>query len=568
MLHRDAVFERALGRPAPVGSRLADAAPWLASLSVTEPSTLTSPDGVEVEISPTGLADTAAVARAWRPTAAGDLERELRIARGTLSSLLEAAPVSILVLDLEQRVTIWNQAAARIFGWTAEEIVGSPYPLVPQGEADTFHQLFQRVIRGEGFTGVEAPRQRKDGSTVHLRIHTAPMRDAEGEVVGAMAILEDLTERHLLEAQVRQSERLEAVGRLAGGIAHDFNNLLMVILGICEVLQRANVPEDRIADGITQIRECGEHARSLTAQLLAFSRRQVLHPEVVDISERVQATAGLLARLIGERIEMTLELADTPLFIRVDTSQFDQMLVNLVVNARDAMREGGRLVVRTALEPRTPEGEACARLEVADDGLGVAADVLPLIFDPFFTTKRPGQGTGLGLATVHGIVEQSGGRIRVESVEGHGSTFRVWLPLVEAAPEPARTPAPTTDHPRGCEVVLLVEDDPQVRLVASRMLGTLGYEVHAAADGPEALMVLDAGLEASLLITDLAMPRMGGLELVRRARERGHALPVVYVSANLDDDELRAQVDSGAASFLQKPFTMAALATALRARLD
>ncbi len=568
VLHRDVAFERVLEAEVPLGTRLADRVRWLAGLSASRAEWF-SWAGLHVDVEPTTLGEVAAVVRARRASRESTLARELHMARGTLSSLLDAAPVSILVLDPERRVTVWNASAARTFGWTADEVLGGPYPIVPEGEASSFRELFDRVMRGEGFTGVEAPRQRKDGSTVHLRIHTAPMRDADGRVFAAMAILEDLTERRRLEAQIRQGERLEAVGRLAGGIAHDFNNLLTVILGLCEVLERAPAGSARAGEGLTQIRECAEHAASLTAQLLAFSRRQVLHPEIADIGELVRATSGMLSRLIGEKIEMVLELAPEPLAVRVDPSQFDQMLVNLLVNARDAMPDGGRVVVRTVLDegPNDDDAGGWARIEICDQGRGIDVDVLPHIFDPFFTTKRSGQGTGLGLSTVHGIVEQSGGRIRVESALGEGATFRVWLPLAEGAPTP-RGAAPTTDHPRGSELVLLVEDDPQVQRVASRMLGTLGYEVHVASDGCEALERLDAGLEPALVVTDLAMPRMGGLELADRLRARGRALPIVFVSANLDDDALRGEIDAGRASFLQKPFTLSALATTLRARLD
>ncbi|MBX3273677.1 MAG: response regulator [Sandaracinaceae bacterium] len=566
VLHRDEAFGRVLGVDVRVGVPLARSVPWLAGLDVSAPQRVDA-RGVRVELEPTpALREVAAVVRAQRPSREAELARELRIARGTLSSLLDAAPVSVLVLDLDQRVTVWNAAATRTFGWRADEVVGGPYRIVPDDAAAAFGELFARVVGGEGFTGVEAPRVRKDGSLVHTRIHTAPMRDADGRVVGAMAILEDLTEQRRLEGQLRQGERLEAVGRLAGGIAHDFNNLLTVILGICEVLERAPVAPERLAEGLTQIRECGVRAQSLTAQLLAFSRRQIMHLEIADMSALVRGTAGMLQRLIDERVEMALELDDEPLPIHVDPSQFDQVLVNLVVNARDAMRDGGRVVVRTS-RVDTPDRGPEARLEVADDGPGIAPDVLPHIFDPFFTTKGPGQGTGLGLATVHGIVEQSGGWIRVESAEGHGATFEVGLPLAHEAP--SARPAPSaTDHPRGQERVLLVEDDPQVRLITTRPLDTLGYDVLAVADGREALDRLDGGLEVDVVMTDLAMPRMGGRELARRLRARGHASPILYVSANLDDDAVRAELDAGHAHFLQKPFTLSALALALRGCLD
>ena len=573
VLFRDEAFERALGFSVPVGSVLADLSPCLTTISPERAAKLEDVAGVSLTVTPTGLDEAAAVVRAERAMPGDGLERDLQIARGTLASLLDAAPVTILVLDLDQRVTMWNATAQRMFGWDASEVYGRPYPLVPEGERGRFTELFDRVVGGEGFTGVEAIRQRKDGTNIDLRIHTAPMRDVDGRVTGAMAILEDLSEQRRLEAQIRHSQKMEAVGRLAGGVAHDFNNLLTVILGTCEVLERDKTLGGRVTEGLEHIRECGEHARSLTAQLLAFSRRQVLSPEITDISERVQATAGMLSRLIGESIEMKLELTDGPLAVLVDTTQFDQLVVNLVVNARDAMAEGGSLTLRTELDEvaaghaHVPSGRY-ARLDVIDDGPGIPKDVLPHIFDPFFTTKRLGHGTGLGLAMVHGVVQQSGGHVGVRSREREGTTFSVWLPLSEATHEATPAPRGVGDAPRGTETVLLVEDDAQVQLVASKMLASLGYTVWTASDGQDALAQLRAGLVVNVILSDLAMPRMGGRALGQALAEGGFDTPLIYISANLDDPEIHAAIDGGDAHFLQKPFTIAALGRAVRTCLD
>jgi len=574
--YRDAAIERLFGMPIEVGERLASQVPWLSRLTPEEPGTFAAEDGITVTITPLGLTDVAALVRVTAPSSQGDLEQELRLARHTLTSILDAAPISILVLDMHKKVTMWNAAATRMFGWTPEEILGRDYPLVPEGEWRFFEKLFARVTGGEGFTGVEASRARKDGSSIDLRIHTAPMRDAQGQVTGAMAILEDLSEQRRLEARVQHSEKMEAVGRLAGGIAHDFNNLLTVILGTGEVLLARDVLSPRVSRGLQEITECGERARGLTAQLLAFSRRQVLHPEVVDMNDQVTSTVRLLSRLIGEQIEMRLELCPEALPVKVDRGQFDQVLVNLAVNARDAMKDGGTLFVMTRLDPDgagdlSIEPGRHAVLVIRDTGQGISKEVLPHIFDPFFTTKGPGRGTGLGLATVHGVIEQSGGSIDVQSLERKGVTFTVRLPLLSAASDAQfRDPGDdaASELPRGDEAILLVEDDPSVRRIASAMLRRLGYRVSTADDGRDALARLADGAEVQAVITDVAMPRMGGRLLSTELQTVRPELPIIFVSANLDDETLRELIDADGARFLQKPFGLAELAHCLRQVLD
>jgi len=572
VLHRDAPAERLLGVPVPLGAGLAELVDWLAPLDPAVAGTLSGPAGLEATVTPTGLDEAAAVVRLTRPVPVDALARDLQTARQTLESILDAAPVTILALDLHKRVTLWNATGERMFGWTAEEIVGQPYPLVGAGHAASFNRLFAQVISGQGFTNVEAVRHRKNGEPIDLRIHTAPMRDADGVVTGAMAILEDLTETRRLEEQIRHAQKMEAVGRLAGGVAHDFNNLLTVILGMSEMLAREEELTPRMSKGLSQIADCGESARRLTQQLLAFSRRQVLRPQIADMTARVRATAEMLERLIGEQVALCLDLASEPLPVEVDTGQFDQVLVNLVVNACDAMKErGGRLWLRTSRVDVTRAGSvppgAYARLDVRDDGPGIPAGTLPHVFDPFFTTKAPGQGTGLGLATVHGIVEQSGGAIEVESAEGEGTTFRVWLPLIELGARDAEAQEREADASGG-ESILLVEDDPEVRDVLARMIGALGYPVETASDGRDALERLATGLAPDLVVTDLAMPGMDGPSLAAALLRDHPALAVVFMSANLDDPAIREEVEAGRAAFVQKPVSMASLSRAIRARLE
>jgi two-component system cell cycle sensor histidine kinase/response regulator CckA len=497
------------------------------------------------------------------------VQRELQVARHTLQSLLDACPVAILIVDVDKRMTMWNHAGELMFGWTAEELIGRRYPLVSNADFPSFEKLFLRVMNGEGFTNVEATRLHKDGSTIAVRMHTAPMRDPEGRVTGAMALLEDLRETRKLEQQVRHSQKMEAIGRLAGGVAHDFNNLLSVMIGMTELLDMdvQLVPESR--EHVDEIRRCAESARQITAQLLAFGRREVVQPRVHDLHETLRSDLQLLRRLIGDGVQIETDIAAGPAWVRIDPAQFDQILLNLAVNARDAMPNGGRLRVATRRfhEPEEPEEPDMLELEIADSGTGIASDVLPHVFEPFYTTKPIGQGTGLGLATVYGIVRAAGGSIEVESEPGLGARFRISLPLVEED-VPVQTPQRSRSSiPRGVERLLLVDDEPSVRRSTGKLLASLGYVVETAGSGEEALDLLGRG-QVDLLLTDLAMPQMSGTELADRIRQQRPDLPIVFMSGNLDSEQLRAEIAEGQAVFMQKPVTLATLASCVRQVLD
>lgn len=575
VVFRDASFESVVGCPVPVGAPLRDALPWA-------PSTFERAETVwqgrstlalRLTITPTAGATPGIAATVVGEPAdqRHELVDALRISEQTLRSLIDACPVCVLTLDREMNVTLWNPAAEALFGWTAEEVVGMPYPLVPEGEWASFQRLFDRVLAGEGFTDVEGQRATKAGRPLDLRIHTAPLRTATGRVTGAMALLEDLTDHKRLEERVRNSHKMEAVGRLAGGVAHDFNNLLTVILGMSELLllRRKDLDEE-VKRALIEIKECGERARNLTAQLLAFSRRQVLRPVVADLNELVITTTKLLRRVIGVEVRVLVELHDEPILVRVDANQFDQMLVNLAVNARDAMPSGGMLSLRTRLLERERSEHMlqgrCAVLEVRDDGEGIDEAVLSHVFEPFFTTKAEGEGTGLGLSTVHGIAEQSGGTVEVESELGVGTVFRIFLPI---APVPyCSLLSDEVQVVGGSESVLLVEDDAGVRKVTELMLDALGYRVTCACDGREALERLGNDASVDLVLTDLSMPRMNGLALAEELARRHPELKVVLMSAHLDLPELRERVEAGELFFLQKPANRECLAQRLRDCLD
>ena len=470
-----------------------------------------------------------------------ELERQLRVARQTLDSIIEASPLSILSLDQNKRVVVWNAASERTFGWRREEILGQPYPLVPLEQLAEFEGLFDQVVmQGEGFTGVESTRRHKDGSKLEVRMHTAPLRDAEGRTVGGMALLEDLSETRRLEEQIRHSQKMEATGRLAGGIAHDFNNLLTVIVGTCDLLELDDSLSADAQELVSEILEVTESASELIAQLMTFSRRQVVRPELIELNARLREAVKLIERLIGERIALELELSEDDLDVTIDPTQFDQVLVNLAVNAADAMRGGGLLWIRTqrreidspAPAPLSPG--AYAVLEVRDTGTGIPAEILSHVFEPFFTTKEPGEGTGLGLANVYGIVRQAGGNVEVESEEGAGTTLRVFLPIVPRPSATREEVAQSGTIPRGSERILLVEDSEAVRQSTQRLLETLGYTVYSATDGADALEKIWQNLEVDLVLSDVAMPHVDGAELTRQLRTRQPELPIVLMSGNLD----------------------------------
>ena len=483
------------------------------------------------------------------------------------ASLVEAAPVSILTLDLEMNVTLWNPASERLFGWAPEEVLGRPYPLVPADEWPRFEGFFRTVISGQGFTGVESTRRTKDGERIDIAISTAPIRCAHGSVVGAMAILEDITERKRLEERFREATKLEAIGRLAGGVAHDFNNALTVILAYAEDL--ASEPDcgaEDVGDAASAIFRSADHAKVLTQQLLAFSRRQVLQPVIVDLCACVQEGAELARRLVGANIDVRIEVYPEPCWIMADPTQIEQVVMNLATNAQDAMPEGGELRFETRRVQH--HGRDWAQLSVKDTGVGMDAATQGRAFEPFFTTKARGQGTGLGLASVYGVVQQSGGEVQVESALGEGTTFLLSFP--GCAPPRHTLDVPTTEETaakiEGLQI-LVAEDEPAVRDVVRMMLESLGHHVTVAHDGLQALERFEADpLAYDLLLTDVVMPRLGGGGLAEKVRALRPELNVVFMSGFADDRAVHYYAAQGEA-FLQKPFTAKRLQVALASAL-
>jgi two-component system cell cycle sensor histidine kinase/response regulator CckA len=549
------------------GKALADIAPWIDRVGEAD-------EDHEVGDRVVRARRTGAVLVVTDVTESLRTAEALRVSSETTRAIVEASPLAILALDVDMRVTMWNAAAERMFGFTEREVLGTRYPIVPLSARSEFEGFFRRVVSGEGFAGVESKRQRKDGSIVDVSVSTAPLRDASGQVVGAMALLMDLTEQKKLEEQFRQAQKMEAVGRLAGGVAHDFNNVLTVILNTCEFLLFDSPPgEERAGTAeVTGIKRAAERAGALTRQLLAFSRRQVLTPKVLDLNVLVRDMTAMLTRLIGEDVAVSLVLAPELGLVRADPGQLEQLVMNLAVNARDAMPRGGTLTIETreisigvASRSPLPPGRY-AELLVSDDGIGMEEETLRHVFEPFFTTKKPGEGTGLGLATAYGIARQSGGDITVTSAPGKGTTFRVLLPMgnfsVPEEPPEARRP-PGTEGAR--EAVLLVEDDEPLRRIVRRVLETFGYAVHEAEGGPAALEICATDACIDVLLTDVVMPQMSGREVAERVRAIRPGVKVLYMSGYTDDAVLRHGLSTGAsAPLLHKPFTPDELAAKLR----
>jgi nitrogen-specific signal transduction histidine kinase len=389
-----------------------------------------------------------------------------------------------------------------------------------------------------------------------------------GGVDCVFALSSDVTEQKRLEEQLRQSQKMEAIGRLAGGIAHDFNNLLTAINGYSEILTTELSGGTRAHDAAVHIQRSARRAAGLTEQLLVFTRQRPQRERVVALNEMVHATSAMLGRLIGEDVELVLALGCNVGSVRADPTQLEQVLLNLVVNARDAMPGGGRLCIETAAVAHE-DGRAGVRLSARDTGCGIAAEVRPHIFEPFFTTKEVGKGTGLGLSIVYGVVTQAGGTISVESAPGQGATFHIWLPRVdERASEEKPTPAPGARATRGGETILVVEDDDDVRDFVQFVLTQAGYRVLAAADGQCGLELLGghAG-DIHLLLSDIVMPEMSGGEVAARAQALRPSMKVLHMSGypggRLGDHRLPSD-----AKFLQKPFSVETLTQAVRALLD
>jgi PAS domain S-box-containing protein len=496
-------------------------------------------------------------------------EEARRVSEARQSALFDYAPDGIVIADPESHYLDANSSMCRMLGYTRDELVGlHASDIVVQEEIPQIGHALS-VIKTKSDYHREWQFRRKDGSVFSADVMATMMPD--GNLLG---VIRDITERRKMEEQLRMSQRMEAIGRLAGGVAHDFNNLLGVILGCSDVMLDELGPDHPAAKRAEMIRKAGASAADLTRQLLAFSRQQMLQPQVLDLKQIVERAQVLLTRLIGENIELTVLLEPSLWNVKADPGQLEQVLLNLAVNARDAMPQGGRLTI----EARNVELDASyvgedqqviagsyVMLVVEDTGSGMDHETQSRIFDPFFTTKEQGKGTGLGLATVYGIVKQSGGYIWVYSELGHGTAFKVYLPRVENAAQPVKNNEPGEGTFGGAETILLAEDSAPLREVAREYLESVGYTVLEAATGRDALdRAKNFAGTIQLLLTDVVMPGMSGPELAHQIGCLRPGIKIIFTSGYTDDAIARHGVLDPAIAFIQKPYRPKALAQKIR----
>ncbi|TML33422.1 MAG: PAS domain S-box protein [Actinobacteria bacterium] len=477
-------------------------------------------------------------------------------------TIVETAREGIWMVDADGATTFVNGRVAEMLGREPSEIVGRPLSdFMDSRQAAESSARLAAVRRGESVQG-EARLVRKDGSELVAAVSCSPLHDEDGDYAGAVGMLTDITERQKLEAQVHQAQRLEGLGRLAGGVAHDFNNLLAVILNYASFVEHAVEDRPDVRADVAEIRRAAEVAASVTQRLLVFSRRDLPHTRILRLDHALADTARVLDRTIGEDIRLETEVDRDLASIIADPGQIEQLLLNLVVNARDAMPGGGTLTIRVRNRriggdaPDLRAGDYVA-LEVADTGCGMAPEVQARAFEPFFTTKAKEQGTGLGLATVYGIVKQAGGAVRLASEVGRGTTVTALFPASELQMAEAGLPETAAAEPsRGHgETVLVVEDDSAVRRVASRILSETGYTV-LEADGPLSALELPAVQhgKVDLLVTDAVMPAMSGKELADRLRQERPGIAVLFMSGYTDEVVTRQGISDDQLNFIQKPF--------------
>lgn len=502
-------------------------------------------------------------------------EDALRRSERTYQILTEASPVGVFYADTSGWYQYVSDRWCEIAGAAAAEAFEEGWKkyLHPEDRQRVCAEWDAARERAGGFES-EYRFLRPSGAVTWVVGQAMPERESDGHVVAYVGTITDITERKRLEEQLRQSQKMEAVGQLAGGIAHDFNNLLTTIIGYADIHLAQTKEDAALHEDLAEIKKAGERAASLTRQLLAFSRKQLLQPEVLDLNSVVSEVEKLLRRLIGENIRLETRLDPALAPIQADRGQIEQVILNLAVNSRDAMPAGGRLTLATAncsgqaaLAAGAPPGDYVL-LSVSDTGIGMDAQTLTRIFEPFFTTKEGSKGTGLGLSTVYGIVEQSGGHVTVESEPERGCTFHVYLP--RASGEVAAAPsAPSVTQSSGNETILVVEDDELIRSLLKKALTDLGYHLLVAGSGEEALEMAHPRVgEIQAVLTDMVLPGMAGADLVRELQRLKPEIKVVFMSGYTDDSLFRQRLLRNGAHFLQKPFLPEALSRILREALE
>jgi PAS domain S-box-containing protein len=513
------------------------------------------------------------------------VERELREAKAraalrateaSFATMVQHAPVGIYRSTSDGRFVAVNDALVQLLGYASvDEVLELDIARDVYADPTERQRLLARDINTDRvYDELETTWRRKDGRVLSMQLSVRTIRSATGHVEYYETFARDITEQRRLQAQLVQSQKMEAVGRLAGGVAHDFNNLLTVITTSCDLLLEDLAAGDSKREDVEQVRKAADGAAALTRQLLAFSRQQVLTPQVVDLGDVVHGVEKMLRRVIGEDVDLVTVLGSDTGAVKADVGQLEQVLMNLAVNARDAMATGGKLTIETANVEHDPEYareqdaapvSRFVMLAVSDTGVGMDEGTKARIFEPFFTTKGPGKGTGLGLATVYGIVKQSGGFIWVYSEPGLGTTFKIYLPRVDAAATPSAAAPASAGAPRGTETVLLVEDADAVRAVTHQALARQGYTVLDAPNGAEALRIAaDHPGPIHLLLTDVVMPGLSGRQVSDQLARLRPDTKVLFTSGYTDDAVVRHGVLESGIAYLQKPFTVDGLARKVR----
>jgi two-component system cell cycle sensor histidine kinase/response regulator CckA len=515
-------------------------------------------------------------------------QAELGESEKKFQQLYDEAPVGYHDLDIKGRFTRVNRRELEMLGYSAGEMLGKPIWNFFEEEETTRKVILAKLAGDVSFHDTfERTYRRKDGTTLPVLVEDRILRDKDKQIIGIRSTVEDITERRRTEEALRKSEeqlrqwqRVEAIGRLAGGVAHDFNNLLMTIKGCSELLLGAFDRLDPRREEVEEILKAADRATSLTRQLLAFGRRQVLQPKVLDLNAVVRNMEKMLRRLIGEDIQLIISLDRDLWSVKVDPGMIEQVIMNLAVNSRDAMPSGGKLIIETANVIHDEEYAShhvsvkpgyYVMLAISDTGCGMDKETQSHLFEPFFTTKEKGKGTGLGLSTVYGIIKQSGGNIWTYSEPGLGTTFKIYLSRVETAARVYKPKIRPKDMmaPGGTETILLVEDEEAVRSMVSKVLQNKGYTVLEASHGNDALEVCDK-FEGSIhiMVTDVIMPQMSGRELAERLAPMRPEMRVLYMSGYPDNTIVQHGVLEPGTAFLQKPFTINALELKVREILD
>ncbi|HXK01931.1 MAG TPA: ATP-binding protein [Verrucomicrobiae bacterium] len=488
--------------------------------------------------------------------------------RASLAAAVEQSAEMIMITGVDGKIAYCNPSFERVTGFTKSEAVGRNPRFLKSGrhEEGYYREMWATIAAGNVWTG-RFTNRRKDGSLYEVEGTISPICDAAGKTNGYVAAMHDVTERLRMEADLQQAQKMEGIGRLAGGVAHDFNNLLTVISGYSGLLEGRLAPEDKNRLHVAEIRKAADRAAGLTRQLLAFSRKQIIRPKPIDLNVLVGEMHRILQRLVGEDIELSIAAAPSLGLVKADPDQVSQILLNLTANARDAMPDGGKVTITTAnVEAgESPLGDAAVLLAVNDSGVGINREALEHIFEPFFTTKEKGRGTGLGLATVYGIVQQNSGLIEVSSEVGRGTTFHIYLPRIDDA-TPASQAGPVMAAPvRGSETILVVEDHEDVRQMIIAALESCGFQVLQAPNGRAgfaAAAQYDGTID--LLVTDVIMPGMTGKALADRLLLSRPEMKVLYISGYSGEVIAHRGVLDAGVSYLPKPFTPATLAAKVR----